>query len=49
MDVLKYAFHIDPVEYERDSYRRRLELQRRARRPLKSNGPKIAVRFQYVT
>ena len=48
MDVLKYAFHIDPVEIERDTYRRRRERHRRARRPLKDMGPKIALRFQYV-
>jgi hypothetical protein len=50
MDVLKYAFHIDPVECERDSYRRRIELQRQARRPPpKTDHPRIALRFQYVS
>ena len=49
MDILKYAFHIDPVEFDRDSYRRRRERQKRARRPLKSMGPKIALRFQYIS
>lgn len=49
MDVLKYAFHIDPVERERDSYRRRRELRRQARQPPKTDHPRIALRFQYVT
>ena len=49
MDILKYAFHIDPVERERESYRRRREERRRARRPIKNNQPKIALRFQYVS
>ncbi|CAF3629706.1 unnamed protein product [Rotaria socialis] len=49
MDVLKYAFHIDPVECERDNYRRRREAQRRAKRPIKPNEAKVALRFQYVS
>ncbi|CAF3807786.1 unnamed protein product [Rotaria magnacalcarata] len=49
MDVLKYVFHIDPVECERDNYRKRREAQRRARRPIKPNQTKIALRFQYVS
>jgi hypothetical protein len=49
MDVLKYFFHIDPVEYERESYRRRIQERRRARRPIKNNIPKLALRFQYVS
>lgn len=49
MDVLKYCFHIDPVEYERDSYRKRLEERRRARQPIKNNELKLALRFQYVS
>ena len=48
MDVLKYAFLIDPVEAERDTYRKRRERLRRARRPPPINGPNIAIRFQYV-
>jgi hypothetical protein len=49
MDVLKYAFNIDPVAYERESYRRRMEERRRARRPIISGEPKLALRFQYVS
>lgn len=50
MDVLKYFFHIDPVEYERESYRKRKEERRRARRGVKDNHmPKFALRFQYVS
>jgi hypothetical protein len=49
MDVLKYAFHIDPVEYDRESYRKRREARKRARQPVKNNHPKIALRFQYVS
>jgi hypothetical protein len=49
MDILKYIFHIDPVAYERESYRKRREEQRRARRPIKNNEPKLALRFQYVS
>ena len=49
MDFLKYAFRIDPIESERESYRRRREMQREARRPPKMNAPKMAFRFQYVT
>ena len=49
MDILKYFFHIDPVEYERESYRKRLDERRRARRQIKEREPKFALRFQYVT
>ncbi len=49
MDILKYCFDIDPVEYERESYRRRLAERRRARRRMKHKRPKIALRFQYVS
>ncbi|CAF0946542.1 unnamed protein product [Rotaria sordida] len=49
MDVLKYVFHIDPVEYERDNYRKRREAQKRARRPVKKNQLNVALRFQYVS
>ncbi|CAF1317461.1 unnamed protein product [Rotaria sp. Silwood1] len=49
MDVLKYVFHIDPVATERDNYRKRREEQRRARRPIKNNQWKLALRFQYVS
>ncbi|CAF4289609.1 unnamed protein product [Rotaria sp. Silwood2] len=49
MDVLKYVFHIDPVETERDNYRKRREEQRRARQPIKNNQWKLALRFQYVS
>lgn len=49
MDVLKYAFRIDPVEYERESYRKRREERRQARRPPKDDQMKLALRFEYVT
>ena len=48
MDILKYAFHIDPVEYERESYRKRREERRRARRPPREDHMKLALRFEYV-
>lgn len=49
MDILKYFFHIDPVEFERDSYRRRRELLKQKRQPAPpSDAPRLAVRFQYV-
>jgi hypothetical protein len=49
MDILKYAFNIDPVEAERESYRKRLEDRRRARRSTRNYEPKLALRFQYVS
>jgi hypothetical protein len=49
MDILKYCFRIDPVEYERESYRKRLAERRRARRQNKRKGPRFALRFQYVS
>lgn len=49
MDVLKYVFHIDPVAFERDNYRKRCEALRRAKRPIKMHGTKIALRFQYIS
>jgi hypothetical protein len=49
MDILKYIFHIDPVRYERNDYRKRIEDRRRARRAIKNNQTKLALRFQYVT
>ena len=49
MDVLKYCFRIDPVESERESYRKRLEARRHARRPMRNNEPRLALRFQYVS
>ena len=48
MDILKYAFQIDPVECERESYRRRRDLHREARRPGRKSETKVALRFQYV-
>ena len=44
MDVLKYGFHIDPVQIERRQLRKH---QRRLARP--SIKPKVAVRFQYIS
>jgi hypothetical protein len=49
MDLLKYVFHIDPVEAERDSYRKRVEERKRAKRPIKNDEPKLALRFQYIS
>ncbi len=49
MDVLKYGFHIDPVEVERESYRQRREARRRARRGIRSTEPKLALRFKYIS
>jgi hypothetical protein len=49
MDILKYVFHIDPVEYERENYRRRRAARKRARQRHKSNEPRLALRFQYVS
>jgi hypothetical protein len=49
MDILKYIFHIDPVRYERDSYRKRIEDRKRARKSIKNDQLKLALRFQYVS
>jgi hypothetical protein len=49
MDILRYAFDIDPVQGEREGYRKRLEERRRARRRTRHHGPKIALRFQYLS
>ncbi|CAF0966026.1 unnamed protein product [Adineta steineri] len=48
MDILKYFFHIDPVEYERETYRKRRDQRRRARKPPKNGDMKLALRFQYI-
>ena len=49
MDILKYAFNIDPVMGERESYRKRCEDLKRARQPVRQHGPKFALRFKYVS
>lgn len=49
MDILKYAFNIDPVIGERESYRQRREDLKRARRPIRHRGPRFALRFEYVS
>ncbi|CAF1227208.1 unnamed protein product [Adineta steineri] len=48
MDILKYFFHIDPVEHERETYRKRRDQRRRARKPPKDGDMKLALRFQYI-
>mgnify|MGYP006892764810 CR=1 FL=1 len=42
MDILKYGFHIDPVQNERNRLRRQYDAKRRK----KPRG--VAVRFTYV-
>lgn len=49
MDILKYAFNIDPVLGERESYRKRREELKRARQPIRQQGPRFALRFKYVS
>lgn len=54
MDVLKYCFHIDPVETERNSYRenenshQREKERERRRKMLNGQQPSVALRFQYI-
>jgi len=45
MDILKYVFHVDPVEDVREKYRKQKE---EAKRAAKLKEPRIAIRFQYV-
>ena len=46
MDVLKYVFHIDPVESERELSRQK---QRRMRKKPRTNKPPDIVRYRYVS
>ena len=47
MDILKYGFHIDPVQRERRRIQKQQE-QQRQRREARLHPPKMALRFQYV-
>ena len=48
MDVLKYVFHIDPVEFERENYRKRCEANRRNRTPIRIDRSGLVLKYQYV-
>jgi hypothetical protein len=47
MDVLKYAFHVDPVKTERMKKQQQKEQEKQAKRAAKA-APKVVVRFHYV-
>jgi hypothetical protein len=46
MDILKYVFHVDPVKTESEKSQKQKEEGKRA---VKSNVPKVAIRFQYIS